>query len=374
MKKHLLIATGLAVLSTSAYATKARMDALGQDERGSFYLEDTRNVFRNASAVNQFKNYVITEWGTAANTDDSSTAPHAEGGFFKESGSMVYGLYMGSEIGTGNNTDSDLAAAGTTSRSGQTFQEQDNTLNLFIAGDAGVEWGARIKYASNNDEQSQAHKLKQSAMGVGLGVTMGDLGAFANLDLSDKSEGGAASADKWEADLGLNVGVTYSMGDMTVFAEYNKTGFEETISSVKKERADNSMSVGVARVHDVASGSRWFYDLRYTSSTNETKAGGTTTEQKDTRLPVTVGFEADATKWLTLRGSISQAVIINSNENSAKKKASNTNTTDVAAGATLNFGKLKVDGTIGTANATGNETGNLRLDDLMSRVAVHYWF
>ena len=80
MKKHIAIAAGLAVLSTSAFATKARMNALGQgDDRGSFYIQDSRNVFRNASEVNNMTNYVVTEWGTASNTADSVTAPHAEG-------------------------------------------------------------------------------------------------------------------------------------------------------------------------------------------------------------------------------------------------------------------------------------------------------
>ena len=37
MKKHLMIATGLAVLSTSAFASKARMTALNQSASfGSF--------------------------------------------------------------------------------------------------------------------------------------------------------------------------------------------------------------------------------------------------------------------------------------------------------------------------------------------------
>ena len=93
MKKHIAIAAGLAVLSTSAFATKARMNALGQgDDRGSFYIQDSRNVFRNASDVNNMTNYVVTEWGTAAATEDSVTAPGAEGGFFRSAGQFNYCL------------------------------------------------------------------------------------------------------------------------------------------------------------------------------------------------------------------------------------------------------------------------------------------
>ena len=57
------------------------------------------------------------------------------------------------------------------------------------------------------------------------------------------------------------------------------------------------------------------------------------------------------------------------------KKKSEANTTNVAAGATLNFGNLKVDGVIGTqGNGSATENGTLRTDNLMSRVSVHYWF
>ena len=49
MKKHIVVAAGLAVLSTGAFATKARMTALNQDaSQGSFYIQDERNAFRSA--------------------------------------------------------------------------------------------------------------------------------------------------------------------------------------------------------------------------------------------------------------------------------------------------------------------------------------
>ena len=93
MKKHLVVAAGLAVLSTGAFASKARMTALNQGSSlGSFYLEDNRNVFRSSNSVNSMNNYVITEWGTSAVPTAS-----AEGGFFRSHGAMNYGLYFNSD-------------------------------------------------------------------------------------------------------------------------------------------------------------------------------------------------------------------------------------------------------------------------------------
>ncbi len=371
MKKHLLIATGLAVLSTSAFATKARLEALGN---GATYLtSDTRNVFRNAAHVNSMKNYVVTEWGTAVNTSvDTVAAPDAEGGFYRESGNFAYGLYLGSQ-----RNDNNAARAA----SDATYVSHDNSLDLFIAGDAGVEWGARVHYAGSKNEPTATSEVKQDAMGVGLGIVMGDLEVWTNLDLSDNSEGASNTNDKWEAELGLNVGLSYAFGNMTAWADYASTGFEVTTAGTKTEdNSTTSITVGLGKVHEAGAGARVFYNAQFNTTTNESGIG-TTTEVKTTSLPVTIGFEADATKWLSLRGSVSQNVFLGNAETTTGSTSTSTyvaNSTNVQAGATLNFGKLKVDGMIGLEDATGagsgSELGQLRLDNLMSRVAVHYWF
>ncbi len=366
MKKQILIATGLAVLSTSAFASKARMEALGQnDDRGSFYVEDSRNVFRNAAKVNTHKNYITTEWGTANDAADSATAPHAEGGFFREMGSFNYGVYLGSEIDAQN-------AARTN------YQAHDNALDLFFGGDMGVQWGARVHYAAGNTENTGTHKLEHSNFGLGLGMMMGDIEGYANIILSDESKGGAAAGDKFEAN-GLNLGLSYDVMGMTVFADYDADGYDNTVSGAKTEQSNTTMTVGVGRIHEVSSTARLNMDLAFVSSKEESKTASATTETKQTKLPLTLGFEADATSWLTLRGSVTQNVIVNNNEVKSTSTNKNTiaNTTDVSAGATLNFGKLKVDGSIGTTDTTGTagtETGTLALDNVLTRVGVTYWF
>ena len=103
MRKQIAIAAGLAALSTSAWATKARLQALGQDTTyGSLYYSDSRSVFKNPAYVNEYNNYVVTEWGeeiatTAAANLDQDGNSHAEGGFFKSAGSINYGVYFGNE-------------------------------------------------------------------------------------------------------------------------------------------------------------------------------------------------------------------------------------------------------------------------------------
>ncbi len=373
MKRNVLVIAGLAVLSTSAFASKARMEALGQGTK-SYYINDTRSVFLNPSVLNSNKNYVVTEWGTAASTD-SQTAPRAEGGFFREMGSFAYGLYLG-------NNDSRFAAHSVNG----TYLDQDNGIDFFLAGDVGTKWGTRIHFASAKDETGTTAK-KHSALGVGFGVAHGDLSTSLNVDISDKSTGtGAASEGGYSNKLkpSYTFDVSYAWMGNTFFASYvaNKLENSEATTTTQKY---SDMVFGIARTMELNPTSRVFADATvhlekatnfYTSYTSIVATNTT----KYNRMPVTIGLETEATSWLMLRGSVSQHVLLNQYKNNAGKKISKQNSTTVNGGATLNFGKLKVDGVVGTtgaSRATGNlgtKSGVLTTDNLMARVGVLYNF
>ena len=367
MKKHIVIAAGLAVLSTSAFATKARMDALGQNAtQGSYFIQDSRNVFRNASAVNDMSNYVVTEWGSSPST---ATAPNAEGGFFRTAGNFAYGLYLGSDVSAHTHTN-DLAGA----------LNESNRLTAFLGGDMGVKWGASFFYSSNKTEPTAAaQKQEHGAMGIGLGAQHGAFDAHFNMKLKDEAKGnGTVAAAKSEADL-MQIGAGYTWGSYKFYAEYTKGSDEANNGTAKtNDNEDTTLIVGVGHTQQVSASSRVFTNLQYENSNDKQKLPAPADKDKKSKLPLTIGFETDATSWLALRGSIKQVVLVNSEKNNAGKKTQK-NTTDVAAGATLNFGKLKVDGMIGTtassrAAAAQAEEGVLALDNLMTKVAVHYWF
>jgi hypothetical protein len=367
MKRNVLVIAGLAVLSTNAFASKARVQALGQDaNRGSEYIADSRNVFRNPAALNETKNYLVTEWGGSVNTD-ANNAPRAEGGFFREMGAFNYGLYLGNE---GDNTGRSQAA--------NSFLAQDNALDLFIAGDMGVKWGARLHYANSKDQATSAFEKKNTAYGVGLGVVAGAIEGYANVDISDKSTGATAARDVSKLKPSYLVGGSFTWTDYTFFASYEnrKTEVSGTTTSTTK---DSTIVAGVGRTMEINPTARIFGDAKVSIATNSVTAGKT----KTNTLPVTFGMEADATSWLTLRGAVSQNLFLNEVKNTSGKKSTKANTTTVAAGATLNFGKLKVDGLIGTSDASrsgtvsannGTNAGTLTTDNLMTRVAVSYWF
>ena len=407
MKKCLLIA-GLAVLSTSAYATTTRLQALGQDTtRGSFFIDDNYNVFRNAAYVNQYKNYMVTEWGQE-NGNQAAAEEQLEGGFFREMGSFTYGVYFNNESDTAEG----LSQGGSSFiDAGERFKQSTNGIDLFFGGDMGVQWGARIHYASSTDkiaandvdnDVTGAYDLEHSAMNLSLGMMMGDLGAYANVgikneytgayavdiaggtadDTTDAGEGDAdMKTDKLEGSGSLNLGVNYKMGNMKVYVDYSSGGMEYTDASspdFKKEFTRTTINVGVGHTHEVSSTARVFSSIGYVTQTDETKATATiTVEDKETYIPILIGFEADANSWLTLRGSISQNLpflnkseYTNSGDADDNEEDKGEASTAFNAGATLNFGKLQVDGIIGN----GTSSDELQLDNLFSKVAVIYNF
>ena len=412
MKKHVIVAAGLAVLSTTAFASKARLEALGQNsDTGSFFISDSRNVFKNPALVNSFNNYATFEWGETNNSLDTSsatsqatyntavsgygTSQRPEGGFFRKSGSFSYGLFMNSNVRSMN---SSIVSENST------FLTEDNRFDLFIAGEAGVKWGARLHYSSNKDERkavtigttglaaayTDIKERTHSSMGLGLGVETGAIKAYANLDLKNEAEnaiaadhtaiasGTAVEGAKFEGDLGLQVGGSYKMGAMTYFAEYKKLGYDFTESKADTDKTtveDTTITIGAGNTHKISDSAKIFTEVAYVSKKEEEKEGTASGEEKSSSLPVTIGFEASANTWLTLRGSVTQRLVLNSEETTSTPTAtsdgkySKQNTTSVNAGATLEFGKLSVDGMIGSGTA-----GTLNTDNLLTKVGVTYEF
>lgn len=358
MKKNVLVIAGLAVLSTNAFASKARMTALQQGS-ASYYINDTRSVFLNPASVVDNKNYILVEAGTHAAGVNGATNP--EGGFFREMGSISYGLYLG------NNGGSELVSHTTAVAGVPKYLAQANGVDLFVGGDMGMKWGANFHMSSQSQEvnptdNSALGHRKNDSMGIGLGVVHGDMEGYAHLGLNDKSVGSSAAATNTEESKitgDMKIGGSYKLNGWTLFADYSAAKLQETSATDTKA---SEIVVGAGRSHEIAAGARLFTDVSYSVETTEVAQKVTIT-----KLPITIGVEADATSWLTLRGSIHQALTGNYKHSVVGKTVPETGA--MAAGATLNFGKLKIDGTL-----TNTGVGTLGTNDTISNMALSYNF
>jgi len=368
MKTHLMFAAGVALLSTNAFATKARMMALGQDsERGSHYIQDGRNKFRNAAAVNALNNYTVMEWGGAG---------QAEGGFFKPAGGFVYGLYLGSDHRQAAYQTFD-STTGEWSNAPQ--YTPGNQLDLFFGGGDELQWGARLNYMNGNNAISSETR---SAYGLGLGIVMGDMNAYANIDIADKIEDnsteGAAIVSKGK--IGFDVGAAYKMDNLTFYADYASNGTDITVAGAAAGSGKlASILVGAAHTVEISPTSMFALAGHFSNNKVTYGEGTATADRTANALTATLSFEANATSWLTWRGSVAQNIIIGTSVTDGTadfvatdikgKKVTTDNSTTTAAGAGLNFGQLTVDGSIGTVTA-----GSIRLDEVFTNVAVSYKF
>ena len=327
MNKRILLTLGLAVMSTSAFATKARLLALGETETsGSLYFSDNRNMFLNAAYVNEYKDFMTIEFGGEGQTGtkkDSDVQPYAEGGVFKSFGNLVGGVYFGGETATTHEARQYLRLAD----SANPKIHQDNQIDAFIGGEAGVKWGANLTYSKTNDD---ANKMKQSSLSTRWGVIGNDFEAFANVALLNKAEAngvGVAGTDEFKGKLGYELGGNYNLGsDYKAFAYWRHAGFDtETVSAAvitsqvppqigpaytgKAEFNTDKYRFGVGRDLALNSKARLLTKLEYVMNSRKVETKDGDADLKDYAIPLTVGIEYDANSWLTLRGSAYQSLI-----------------------------------------------------------------
>lgn len=365
MKKQITLAIGLAVVSTGALASKARLEALGENAGGSYYLNDARNVFLNPANINFHKDLITLEAGQSGQVADDASAPKAEGGFYKSNGSLVYGLHFG-------NTDQQVEKLQTSANLAAVSM---NTWDFFVGGDAGVLWGANLSYADHKNETG-ANDIKGSLLKTRVGVIAGDIEARLRFSLTDKLE--EDNTAEYNVKTQYELGVNYKlMNDSSVFFETTNLTAEEKTAGTEDYKA-TTMMLGYGKVKKLNDKATMNYSVAYKNSKVEgSSAFNNTNETKQTMVDVTIGVEAVAKEWLTLRGSVSQT-IFGDEENNAGDKKSFTDSTAIALGAALTFGDLTVDGLIGNdtnADGTaGDANGVIRTDSLMSRVSATYRF
>ena len=372
MKKQLATILGVALLSTGALASKARLEALGQDSYGSFFLDDARNVTLNPAMLNFHKDFVTMEWGQTTHRTDDATTPRAEGGMFKAAGNMVYGLYLGDESNTGNGL---RALTGSV--------HESNNTTLYVAGDAGVQWGVKLTYHDYKDEQNAGGDITSSAARTTIGMISGDIEAFLQIGLLNKAENKATSAE-FNGKGSYQLGVTYAMGDIDYLLEIQTITAENAASEKFSAQYTRIGAAKQYKLNDKANvwTSAWYKmdntKCEYTGACAVSDFGSG--DQKNAYLPLSIALEVAAKDWLTLRGSVSQN-FIGTTENDAGDKKTMADTTSVAAGASLLWGDLTIDGMIGNNDnnqTVGTDTaggaGTLRTDTLMSRVSMTYKF
>lgn len=348
--KNLLVLAALTVAVSPAFASKARYGALGH----SYHITDTQSIFVNPVHMHKVGQFATFELGQPSS---SAAAEKAEGGFLMNSSWGVWGAYIGHRSETVTEFVSGINASTAANPllpgfNGQLLTEQ-NPVDLFLGGDvSGMKWGTYIHYSSAKNDAAvgglNGTDAKVETAGAGFGLA-GDLwDAYLRVGLNGKSEAKATAPGALSAELkqkGLySVGGGYWMENNYVFANFLTAKGEFSLTGGGTTDIEKTeYQVGVVNNNPVAGGNV-FYGVSYLN--NETKNGNV--KATKSRLPVVIGMEVDAASWLVLRGSLTQAVLVGENKapTAAAEKSELVNSTTVAAGAGIKFGKLTLDGLI----------------------------
>jgi hypothetical protein len=402
MKKFLGLALLATVFTTSAFASVARLEALGEDQYGSQYVNDNRNMFLNASAINDHFDFATFEWGDTSKYKNEEATPKAQGGVFRKSGDMVYGVYFGAD----SNTASDLRAGGfgtlvpggtLTVNQAKQFAgtvQNENTLDLFIGGETSWKWGARISKAGAEDNQGNAvyTKMKKTGLLVGFGAEKGMNSFYANVGAGNEYEVEATSLAAvggkyhFEGKVGYQLGYVRALeNNAKAFVEYQAQDAEETeITALDETLKVMKIKLGWAKTSKLNDTFTAFYKALYSTEKQENRGFVSSSEDlEESYLKATLGFEVMLKEWLHVRASIAnnilgETTLVAGSTSTSKEKRTISDSTSIKLGATLAFGDFGIDGLIGNdANGngtTGDENGQIRTDSLMSRVSMTYKF
>jgi hypothetical protein len=359
------------MVASPAFASRARLESLGEGKNGSYYINDGRNIFLNPAAINGYKKNMWLELGSETPTADAVGAANTQkvqGGFTNTFGDFTYGVYVGRDSDRALN-----AVAGANGLGAGFTAFPANSFEFFFGGEQGVKWGASVFHSGNLVQTSSTSINTSSILGAKVGVETNGINVFSTVGISSSVKNdttSAASTNELKGKVSVDVGATYAMDDFTYLAKFSTFGSEYTPgTAVDGGKVANSnttaFGVGAGWKKEATKSVNMYSRIQFDYQTDKVEtenavfvAGGAVSNTTSYNLPLIVAAEAQATSWLTIRGSVSHSLIGQTQTGNAKSSYSNT--TSVAAGLGFNFGDLTVDalaGQSGAAGAAGSEGG-----------------
>ncbi len=339
--------------STDAFASRARVNVMGQGDAGfilnssgSMYYDDMYNIFYNPAYVNDFKNWVIVEKGSATGTN--------EGGFVTS--------FMGVNVGAFfNRVDAFNFTSGATATANNSVLRP---IDLVVGGDHGVKWGLGLTYAKSKGDAVTAGK--QNHLTARAGVMVADFAPFVSYRI--KGEDKTNDANKTKAN-DMTIGVKYQYGEWSPYAAYRTFKHETTAASVTtKDNSLTAMLIGAGRNTKIGENARLVYNLAYARLTAK-DIGASASKSARTVIPVDFAIEGDVASWITVRAGLqyrlmdrvagaTNAAIVGG---TAAKSGSQADNTGGRIGATFHVSKLDIDWAFGSNSASAG-AANLDTD------------
>lgn len=382
MKQLLVIAVALA--SVNAFASRARVTALGN----SAHLVDTQTVYNNPSDIFRLpSDYVTLETGATGSAPGTASAgkyANAEGMIVRTYGESKFGLSLGHQSQNASAWNGATADAiglrhlattlGLTADANIAKTDQQNPLELTYGMKNGdMNLAGTLVYSNFNDKQATAGNVaKESSSGIRLGANSGNWDASLRLGLSNTVE--IQTGNKLTGTTAIGLGGGYWMDSMYLFGDYSTAGVKEQNAAGTDQYKLNLSTIKIGALDSIKKdGNELFYSASLVStSTKDDTSGAKITGMT---LPVVIGLELDTNSWMTLRGSVTQTVLINqsktetSTATTAETDPGKSNTA-VAMGVGLKLNKVTLDGSL----VANSNTGLINSSALLANAGLTYWF
>lgn len=367
MKSLLTLAIVLA--STSAFATRARVTAL----QSAPHIVDAASVYSKPADIFAVSDSLTIESGKTNIVPNggagNSVTEGAEALMIRSSGDAKWALSLGHDDVRSFSQRAEADA----NNAGIAIIGQQNPFELSYGMKSGdMAWAGTLVYSNFNDKKAE---VKESTTGVKFGAATSTWDATVNLGLTDKWEASTTKDEfKGKSNVALRGGF-WVASDMYAYANVAMGGYEVTdAGAVVAEIKTTDVTVGA--INTVKSeGNEFFWGAGLASSQwKNSKATGAAIEKSSSlTLPLIIGVEANAASWLTLRGSVTQNVLIQNEKSETttatqSEKSPGSNSTTFAAGAGLKLGKLALDGSILAGTQKVNSA------DLLGTVGLTYAF
>jgi len=264
MKNYLTLVLALSVVSSPAFASRARLESLGEGKNGSFYIDDSRNMFLNPASIVRYKKKMMLELGgnntgAADGVDLADSRP--QGGFTNTFGDFTYALYLN------NTSDRAINTLGT-------VLAPTDALEFALAGEGSVNWGVSVLQGGNREGDAKARYwaarfgVEKDAIALFGTIGIDSLASSANA-VAIPGTGGALTATEVKGNTSIDLGATYKMDDMTIFGKFLSTKATGTLNAGTNEGKATAFGIGAGWKKEMTKSTNMFVRLEADSASRE---------------------------------------------------------------------------------------------------------
>ncbi len=305
--------------ATGAHATKARLESLNQDSSGSYFIQDTRNIFLNPAQLSIMKQELNFEWGKKDRSGLANDIPENEGGFVIALGTGKLAAQLGRVsnfdrlVREVNGNVTDVA----TNVAGANFGEGQNNIDIMYA--LPNRWGFGATLTRSKTALTAPNRQSSvQALDLHAGILMDKFEAFGSLLVGASTQTDLASGNgKLNEPVGLSGGFSLQpRPEFKVFGHLSYDAYTAKISGISADYEGKRINLNGGAVylrnidansHLFASGELYYLDHVATGS-----QGVPDEKYQVFSIPLNIGIEAKANDWSNIRASVRQDILLGS--------------------------------------------------------------